>query len=103
MIFIARRLAAIAVAAQVGQNDSEVFGQFWRNFMPADMSLGIPVQQQKRRPVSGHARVDGNFSNINLAMIKITQQHGSCWDASLPEPVHSNLKLDGVDAGVWLS
>jgi len=100
VLLIARRLAAIAIAAQVRQHHCEVPGQLRSNFVPTHVSLRIAVQQQQRRPASGHARVNCDLSGVNLALVKVRQQHRSCWDANSLEPVHSNLKLHGVDTGI---
>src|SRR3989475_6450283 len=59
MIRAVRRLAAVAVAAQIGGYHGEPLGQSRRHFVPHDMSLRITMQHQHRRPASAHHGVDG--------------------------------------------
>ena len=49
VLITVRRLAAVAIAAQVGDDDRVVLCQFGRNQPPGDVRLRGAVQQQDRR------------------------------------------------------
>ncbi len=46
------RGGAVAVAAQVGGHDMEVFREAWRDRVPGDVGERIAVQQEQRRPAA---------------------------------------------------
>ena len=54
MVGVARRLRAVAVAAQVGGDDREALGEPRRDLVPHDVGLRVAVQEQQRR--AGAAR-----------------------------------------------
>ena len=60
MLIVARRLGAVAVATQVGGDDSVVLSERGRDLVPHDVGLRIAVQQQQRRAVALDYQVDGN-------------------------------------------
>src|SRR5580704_15566876 len=49
---IGGRLAAIAVAAQIGRYNREGISQKWSDAMPAAMGLRVAMQQQERRALA---------------------------------------------------
>ena len=69
----ARRLARIAVAAQIGSDDGELFGKARGQFMPHDMILRRAVQQEQRRPAAandGVYRGPGGSDNPGLKVLE---------------------------------
>ena len=56
MIFAIRRLAAVAIAAQIGRDYGELFGQSRRDLVPLGMRLRESVQQQDWRAAAGRVR-----------------------------------------------
>jgi hypothetical protein len=52
MIVAARGLAAVAVAAKVGEDYGVMFGEYRRDVMPHDVGLRVAVQQQYRAAVA---------------------------------------------------
>ena len=54
----AARLAAVAVAAQIGAHDRVVFCQAWRDEVPVHVGKRIAVEQQQGRAVAADDAVD---------------------------------------------
>ena len=58
VIVAARRLAAVAVAAQIGHDDRELLGQPPRNLVPLDVCLWVAVNEQQRWAAATDERVN---------------------------------------------
>ena len=58
MILAVRRLAAVAVAAQVRRDDRVLLREFRRDEPPRDVRLRRAVQQQQRRTLAADDAVD---------------------------------------------
>jgi hypothetical protein len=65
-----RWFGTVAIAAQVRRYDRKILGQPGRDFMPAGVRLGVAVEQQKGRPISGVAHVDGGLAGIKPGMLE---------------------------------
>ena len=64
VILAVRRLAAVAVATQVGDDDGVVLGEIGRHQPPRDHRLRRAMQQQHRRALPGHRAVDGDAVDL---------------------------------------
>ena len=53
-------LATVAVAAQVGQDDGVVFGEYGGHVMPHDVGLRVAVQQEHGTAGAADQRVDAD-------------------------------------------
>ncbi len=62
----AARLAAVAVAAQVGGDHGEVLGQPRRDEAPVDVRQGIAVEQEQGRSGASHHAVDRDMGIAGL-------------------------------------
>ena len=72
---VALRLAAVAVAAQVGAHNRKVLGQPVRDLVPHGVGLRVAVQQQQRRPVAAPDEIhDLAASRFNLHPVKSLEQ-----------------------------
>ena len=69
------RLAAVAVAAQVGADDGEALGQRRRHAVPHGVGLRIAVQEQERRPRAADPRPDRGLARCDVAHLE-TVEHG---------------------------
>ena len=76
VVVAARRLGAVAVAAQVGQHHGEALGQARRNLVPHDVGLGVAVEQQQRRPGARLPDVDLGARGRNAGPVEAVE-HGN--------------------------
>ncbi|MNR41524.1 hypothetical protein D3C85_1599190 [compost metagenome] len=67
MQIIGGRLAAVAVAAQVGGDHGEMLGQLFGDLVPDDVGLRVPVQQQQARPAAADAV--GDIHTVDAALV----------------------------------
>jgi hypothetical protein len=94
MLFIGRRLAAIAITAQVGGHHGEVRSQLLGDLVPDDVSLWMTVQQQQGRPAT--ADPIGDFYSVDVALVFAESgKHG--W---LPVMVAAILKSPAAESKV---
>ena len=63
-----RRFRAVAVAAQIGDDDGEVLGQARRHLAPHHMGLRVAVQQQQRRAAAAGHEVDRRARGLDPAL-----------------------------------
>ena len=49
VVLAVRRLAAVAVAAQIGHHHGKALGEARRNLVPLDMRLRVAVDEEQRR------------------------------------------------------
>ena len=65
---------AVAVAAQVRQDDVIVLRKLRRDLVPADVILRIAVQQQQRRAGAAVAQADGGAAGAHVEMLEARKQ-----------------------------
>ena len=70
MLRVACGFAAVAVSSQVCGHDSEVLGKPGRDFVPHDVSLRVPVEQQQGRAAAANYTVNGGAGGLHLALLK---------------------------------
>src|SRR5579871_2918423 len=58
------RLAAVAIATQIGGDHREAFGERGRDLVPDRMGLRMAVQKQKRRAASAFDCVNSNIAGL---------------------------------------
>jgi hypothetical protein len=63
-------LAAVAVAAQVGQDNGVVFGEYGGHVMPHDVGLRVAVQQQHGTAGAADQRVDADAAGCEGSSLK---------------------------------
>ena len=71
-----RRLRAVAVAAQIGDHDSELDGEARSQFAPHQMGLRVAVQQQERRSGAPGHQVDARARCLDLAKLETRKEIG---------------------------
>src|SRR5689334_4001783 len=65
MVFARRRLAAVAIPAQVRHDQRVVLGKFRRDLTPENVSLRKSVQKKERWPFATRYEIYGRFGRIN--------------------------------------
>lgn len=70
VIITCGRLTAVAITAQVGDDDRKVLRQAWGDFVPHHMSLRITMQQQQRRPFAPFAQIDDDLTEVDPLLVK---------------------------------
>jgi len=66
------RLAAVAIAAQIGRNYGEIFGQPRRNKMPVHVRQRVTMQQQQRWSFAAHDAVNAalRIAGLDIELAK---------------------------------
>ncbi len=75
VVIVGRRLAAITVAAQVGGHHAEMLGQLFGDFVPDDVGLRVPVQQEQTRTCTAFAVADVHAVDVALVFLE-SGEHG---------------------------
>jgi hypothetical protein len=70
------RLRAVAVAAQIGDDEGELLGQARRHLAPHDLGFGIAVQQQQRRPTAADHQVDLGAGGLHPPLLEAGEEIG---------------------------
>ena len=70
VLLVAFGFAAVAVASQVCGHDSEILGKPGSDFVPHDVSLRVPVEQQQGRAAAANYAVNGGSGGLHLALLK---------------------------------
>jgi hypothetical protein len=64
------RLAAVAIAAQIGAHHGATLGEHGRDAVPHGMGLGIAVQKQERRSRAADPRPDRGRARRDVAKVE---------------------------------
>jgi len=72
---VGSRLAAVAVAAQVGCHHRVVRGQRGRHHVPHHVALRVAVEQQERRALAALHQIDGGGRGLDLRLREAVE-HG---------------------------
>ena len=73
MVRVRRRLAAVAVTAQIGHDQGVMPRHQGRQLVPHGMGLRIAVQQQNRRPLASRAEIDGDATDLPAIFLKAVE------------------------------
>src|SRR5215467_2941160 len=73
MIRTARRLLGIAIAAQIGCNDSEFACQRWRDLVPVQVREGIAVHQQQGRTIPARHCDDTRATGLDFGSLEAVE------------------------------
>ncbi len=88
-----RRLCAVAIAAQIGNDQGEVLRQARRHLAPQHMGLRIAVQQQQRRPAAAGHQVYLGARSRDPPLFKTRKEIGHA-------KFHSKAVVTPAEAGV---
>src|SRR5471030_2218857 len=75
VILAFRRLAAVAVSAEVHQHHCVPFGKLRRDPVPLDVRLRVAVNEQQRRTVAAAQRVDRRAGGLDHAPLEAGKDH----------------------------
>ena len=85
VIRLARRLLAVAIAAQVGRHHGEFLRKARRELVPGEMRERIAVQQQQRRPAAAMHGHDARAGGLDFGAGEAVHLHGAA-DQGLTAP-----------------
>src|SRR5689334_2286857 len=97
MVVAGRRLAAVAVAAQVRHDERVVCGKIGRHLAPFDMRLRVSVQQQQRRSAPAGDDVDRRAAGLDRLPAKPWVKIHSV----LADPTRAHIALPARPATRW--